>query len=83
MPLTDVVLRSAKPEAKPYKLADAEGMYLLVNPSGAKYWRLKYRYAGKEKKLALGVYPEVTLAEAREKRYQARSCWRVGKTPQR
>ena len=54
---------TAKPKDKPYKLADGGGLYLLVNPNGARYWRLKYRVAGKEKLLALGVYPDVTLAD--------------------
>ena len=68
MKLTDTAIRKAKPEAKPYKMADGNGMYLEVMPSGAKYWRLKYRHMGKEKRLALGVYPDVSLAEARDKR---------------
>ncbi|HEF0064714.1 tyrosine-type recombinase/integrase [Citrobacter sp. RHBSTW-00271] len=63
---------TAKPKDKPYKLADGGGLYLLVNPNGAKYWRLKYRIAGKEKLLALGVYPDVTLADARAKRDEAK-----------
>jgi len=63
---------TAKPKEKPYKLADGGGLYLLVNPNGAKYWRLKYRVAGKEKLLALGVYPDVTLAVARSKRDEAK-----------
>ena len=48
---------TAKPKDKPYKLADGGGLYLLIKPNGGKYWRLKYRVAGKEKLLALGVYP--------------------------
>ncbi len=63
---------TAKPKDKPYKLADGGGLYLLVNHNGAKYWRLKYRVAGKEKLLALGVYPDVTLADARAKRDEAK-----------
>ncbi|EMO4856485.1 tyrosine-type recombinase/integrase [Enterobacter hormaechei] len=63
---------TAKPKDKPYKLADGGGLYLLVNPNGARYWRLKYRLAGKEKLLALGVYPDVTLADARAKRDDAK-----------
>ena len=70
MLLNDVKIRNAKPEAKPYKLFDGDGMFLLIKSSG-KYWRFKYRFAGKEKLLALGVYPDVTLAEARERRIQA------------
>ncbi|VTP64293.1 Putative prophage CPS-53 integrase [Leclercia adecarboxylata] len=63
---------TAKPKDKPYKLADGGGLYLLVNPNGARYWRLKYRVSGKEKLLALGVYPDVTLADARAKRDEAK-----------
>jgi len=79
--LTASKVKSAKPSAKAYKLADGAGMYLLVHPSGAKYWRLKYRIAGKEKLLALGVYPEVSLAEARIRRENARSLIRDGRDP--
>ena len=63
MPLTDLSIRKARPHAKPYKLADGGGMYLLVNTNGAKYWRLKYRVAGIEKLLAIGTYPELSLVE--------------------
>jgi integrase len=63
---------TAKPKDKPYKLADGGGLYLLIKPNGARYWRLKYRVAGKEKLLALGVYPDVTLADARAKRDEAK-----------
>ena len=79
--LTASKVKSAKPSAKAYKLADGAGMYLLVHPSGAKYWRLKYRIAGKEKLLALGVYPEVSLAEARIRRDNARLLIRDGRDP--
>lgn len=72
MALTDIAIRSAKPKDKPYKLADEKGLFLLVSPNGQRYWRFKYRFDGKEKLLALGVYPEVTLKEAREKRDAAR-----------
>ena len=65
MPLTDTKARNAKPKDKPYRVADSGGMYLEITPTGAKYWRWKYRFDGKEKRLALGVYPEVTLAAAR------------------
>jgi integrase len=70
--LTDTAAKNAKPGASPHKLSDADGMYLLVTPSGGKYWRFKYRFAGKEKLLALGVYPTVTLKAARKKRDAAR-----------
>ena len=56
---------TARPKEKDYKLSDERGLYLLVKTTGARYWRLKYRIAGKEKKLALGVYPDVSLAEVR------------------
>lgn len=72
MPLTDIVIRNAKPTDKPFKLSDANGLYLLVNPTGSRLWRLKYRFLGKEKVLALGAYPTVTLAKAREARDAAR-----------
>lgn len=72
LPLTDVRVKNAKSRLKEYKLADGGGMYLLVHPKGGKYWRLKYRFEGRERVLALGVYPEVSLAEAREKRDLAR-----------
>lgn len=68
MPLTDVKVRNAKPREKQVKLADGGGLYLLVTPNGGKCWRLKYRFGGKEKVLALGTYPEVSLAEVRERR---------------
>ncbi len=72
MPLTDIAIRKAKPTDKPYKLADADGLYLLVSPNGGKYWRFKYYFVGKEKLIAFGTYPEVSLIEAREKRIAAR-----------
>ena len=61
MALTDTRVRNAKPKAKSYKLSDGGGMYLLVSPDDARYWRLDYRFAGKRRTLALGVYPGVTL----------------------
>lgn len=72
MPLTDTAIRRAKAKQKPYKMFDAGGLFLLVNPSGGKWWRFKYRFAGKEKLLSLGVYPEVPLKEARNRRDQER-----------
>ena len=69
VPLTDTTIKNAKPTPdKSYKLPDEKGMYLLVNPNGSKYFRLKYRFVGKEKVLALGVYPETSLRQARDKR---------------
>lgn len=71
-PLTDIQLRTAKPKAKPYKLTDGGGLHLLVNPDGAKYWRMGYRFDGVERTLAFGKYPDVSLAEARKQRTLAR-----------
>lgn len=71
MPLTDTAIRNAKFQNKQYKLGDEKGMYLLVNKAG-KYFRLDYRFAGKRKTLALGVYPDVRLVEAKKKRDDAR-----------
>jgi hypothetical protein len=68
MPVTDVLIRNTRPSAKPLRLFDGGGLYLEVAPSGGKYWRLKYRYAGREKRLSLGVYPETGLKLARERR---------------
>ena len=70
--LTEMAIKKAKPEAKPYKMADGGGLYLLVLATGAKYWRFKYRILGVEKTLALGVYPDVSLTQAREGREDAR-----------
>ncbi|AOR59618.1 Arm DNA-binding domain-containing protein [Pectobacterium parmentieri] len=81
MPLTDVKVRSAKPEDKAYKLTDGEGMHLMVHPNGSKYWRLQYRFAGKQKTLALGVYPEITLSEARQRRDEAKRQIATGTDP--
>lgn len=72
MPLTDLSVKNAKPEEKAYKLSDGGGMFLLVTPAGTKSWRLKYRFDGKEKLLTLGVYPDVSLSKARERREAAR-----------
>jgi integrase len=81
MALTDTAIRNAKPSAKAYKLADSAGLYLEVMPNGARYWRMRYRYAGKDTRLALGVYPEVTLAAARLRRDAARATLRDGRDP--
>lgn len=79
--LNAVAIRNAKPGPKPQRLFDGGGMYLEVMPTGSRYWRLKYRYAGKEKRLALGVFPEVTLADARSLRDDAREILRAGRDP--
>lgn len=73
MKLTDTAIKAAKPRVKPYKLFDGEGLYLLINPDGSRWWRLKYRYGGKEKLLALGTYPGTGLKKARDKRDDARN----------
>ncbi|MFA6058600.1 MAG: integrase arm-type DNA-binding domain-containing protein [Taibaiella sp.] len=72
MILTDTKIRTIKARDKAYKLTDGKGLFLLISPTGSKYWRFKYRFAGKEKLIALGVYPEVSLAQARAKRDEAR-----------
>lgn len=79
--LTDMAARNAKGKEKPYKLAAGAGLYLQVMPNGNRYWRMKYRYAGKEKLLSIGVYPEVSLKEASDKRDAARAQLRDGKDP--
>lgn len=81
MKLTARQVDTSKPKDKPYKLSDGGGLYLLVNPNGSRYWRLKYRVAGKEKLLAMGVYPDVTLAEARQKRADAKKVLAAGGDP--
>lgn len=81
MALTVRQIDTAKPAEKDYKLTDGLGLYLLVKKSGAKYWNLKYRYGGKEKKLSIGVYPTVTLAQARIKRDEARRMIAEGADP--
>jgi integrase len=81
MALTEISLKHAKPRAKPYKLADGGGLYLLVLPAGGKYWRFKYRFAGKEKLLAIGVYPDMRAPEAREERDTARRALKEGRDP--
>lgn len=72
MPLTDIVVRKAKARLAPYKMADGGGMYVLVKPDGARYWRMDYRWEGRRRTLALGVYPSVSLSDAREKRDRAK-----------
>lgn len=83
MALADTMIRNAKPRAKPYKMGDSLGLFLLVQPTGGKLWRLKYRVDGREKKLALGVYPDVGLGDARRRRDAARELIAAGKDPSR
>ncbi len=79
--LSDIAVKNAAAKEKPYKLADGAGLYLEVMPAGAKYWRLKFRYGGKEKRLALGVYPSVTLKAARKAARDARDKLAAGIDP--
>lgn len=83
MPLTDTAIRNAKAAEKPVKLTDGDGLYLLLQPSGAKWWRFDYRFDGKRKTLSMGVYPEVTLKQARERRDDARKLLADGTDPGR
>lgn len=80
-PLTDTAIKVAKPREKAYKLTDGQGLYLEVMPNGSKLWRLKYRYAGKEKRLAVGAYPAVPLQQARRRRDEAREQLAEGTDP--
>ena len=81
MALTAIEVKGAKATDKPQKLADGGGMYLLIQPNGSKYWRLDYRFAGKRKTLAIGVYPDVSLLEARDRRDAARKLLTNGADP--
>ena len=81
MPLNDMQIRRAKPEAKAYTLGDGQGLSLLIEPNGSKSWRFRYRFAGKPKMISLGVYPMITLADARSRRDDARKLVAEGKNP--
>jgi integrase len=81
MPLTDTAIRNAKPRGKSFKLFDERGLHLEISPSGGKWWRLKYRFDGKEKRLSLGVYPDVSLKDARARRDAARKLLADGIDP--
>ncbi|QGG12004.1 DUF4102 domain-containing protein [Citrobacter braakii] len=81
MALTDTKVRSAKPKAKEYSLVDGDGMFLLVHPNGSKYWRFRFRFGGKQHLMAFGVYPETPLADARQKREEARKLVAAGVDP--
>lgn len=83
MALTDTSIRSAKPQDKPAKLFDGGGLFLLVTPNGGRWWRLKYRFGGKEKLLSLGVYPAISLKEARKRREEAKEQIPWASTPER
>ena len=81
MPLTDSTVRHAQPREKSYKMADSQGLYLQIMPSGGKYWRMKYRFEGREKKLSFGEYPRVSLRAARDERDLARNMLTKGIDP--
>ena len=79
--LTDKAVRAAAPKEKAYKLSDSAGLFLHVTPKGHKSWRFKFRFENQEQLLTLGTYPEVSLAEAREKRHDAKKLLREGRDP--
>lgn len=81
MTLTESLIRKAKPREKPYKLSDGKGLYLLVNPTGSLWWRFRYRFGGKQNSLSLGVYPDVSLNEARKGRDEACAKIKAGIDP--
>jgi len=83
MPLTDVTVRQSRPKEKEYRLSDERGLLLVVRPNGAKWWRLRYQFQGKEQMISLGVYPDVSLSMARERRDAARRVIADGKNPKR
>lgn len=75
--ITDIVVKTAKASGKTFRLSDERGLYLEVSLNGGKWWRLKYRFDRKEKRLSLGVYPDVKLKEARDRREEARAIRRA------
>lgn len=79
--LSEAKVRNSKPKSRPYKLSDGEGLFLLILPTGGKYWRMRYKFAGKEKLLAFGVYPEVSLEAARKRRAETKALLAAGKDP--
>jgi len=83
MALSDTAIRNAKPQDREFKLADSGGLYLLITPSGGKLWRQKFRVDGKERKLSIGRYPEISLSDARKRRDDAREQLAAGKDPAR
>ena len=81
MPLSDATIRALKPHDKTYKVSDFEGLFLTVKPTGSRLWHFKYRIAGREKLLSLGIYPGVSLAQARMSRDAARVMLAAGQDP--
>lgn len=81
MSLTDTAIRTVKRSTKPFKMYDSDGLFLLVNPGGSKLWRWRYRFEGKEKLMALGEYPLLGLAQARERHLAARKTLALGVDP--
>jgi hypothetical protein len=81
LPLSDLQIRTAKPREKDYKISDGYGLYLLITPSGGKLWRIQYRYDDKQKLLSLGSYPQISLADARHQRDEARNLLANGIDP--
>lgn len=81
MPLTAITVQQAKPKEKPYKLSDGQNLFLYVHPNGSKYWRYRYNWHGKEKTLSFGIYPDISLAEARERKDEARKLKARGIDP--
>lgn len=80
-PLTEARIREARTRGKPFKLSDARGLFLLVAPAGGKWWRFRYRFGGKHKSLSMGVYPETSLEDARNRRDEARRLLSRGIDP--
>ena len=81
MALTDVSIKNTKPSEKPYSLADEKGLSILVQPTGSKWWRFRYRFDGKEKMLSFGIYPDVSLKDSRTQRDEARKLLTLGVDP--
>lgn len=81
MSLNDTKIRSLKPSEKSFKVSDSHGLYLLVNPGGSRLWYLKYRINGKESRLGLGAYPDVSLPTPGNNETVSASCWRRTLTP--
>jgi hypothetical protein len=81
MPSSVVAIKAAKPREKPYKLADGGALFLLVKPNGGRYWRMNYRFLGLNKSLSFGAWPDVGLADARERRDEARKLLAKGEDP--